>query len=113
MNSKGKLEENIHPDFDSFPTIDIPPRIAVNSRIFCRSRRRPLTYGTTAWPDSTHLRRECKSHYAKSWSAPPKKREGANAIDYLASVYIRPDNNKDIRSYEEAVTPHPRCKRDK
>ena len=33
----------------------------------------------------------------------------ANAIDYLASVYIRPDNNKDIRSYEGGRHSHPRC----
>ena len=36
-----------------------------------------------------------------------KSARGSNAIDYLAHRLYAPDNNKDIRSYEEAVTPIP------
>ena len=103
MNSKGKLEENIHPDFDSFPTIDILPESQSIAESFA-----VLDEDPDLWDN--YVARLNSSPQGMQISLrevvvrATKKREGANAIDYLASVYIRPDNNKDIRSYEEAVT---------
>ncbi|WP_168354407.1 hypothetical protein [Muribaculum intestinale] len=103
MNSKGKLEENIHPDFDSFPTIDILPESQSIAESFAALDEDP-----DRWDN--YVARLNSSPQGMQISLrevvvrATKKREGANAINYLASVYIRPDDDKDIRSYEEAVT---------
>ncbi len=103
MNSKGKLEENIHPDFDSFPTIDILPESQSIAESFA-----VLDEDPDLWDN--YVARLNSSPQGMQISLrevvvrATKKREGANAIDYLASVYIRPDDDKDIHSYEEAVT---------
>ncbi|WP_301026124.1 hypothetical protein [Muribaculum sp.] len=103
MNSKGKLEENIHPDFDSFPTIAILPESQSIAESFAALDEDPDRWDNyvarlNSSPQGMQI--SLKEVVVRA----TKKREGANAIDYLASVYIRPDNDKDIRSYEEAVT---------
>ncbi len=103
MNSKGKLEENIHPDFDSFPTIDILPESQSIAESFAALDEDPdLWDNYVARLNSSPQGMQISLREVVVRAT--KKREGANAIDYLASVYIRPDDDKDIRSYEEAVT---------
>ena len=98
---KGKTRrENIHPEFDSFPNYRHTPRIAVNSRIVRRSRRRPRPMGQLRGTTQILITAGNANLTTRSRGPRHQKARGANAIDYLASVYIRPDNNKDIRSYE-------------
>ena len=103
MNSKGKLEENIHPDFDSFPLIPTLPE----GESFADTALTPDD-DTYDWND--YVARLNSSPQGMQISLrevvvrATKKREGANAIDYLASVYIRPGEDQNIRSYEDALT---------
>lgn len=97
MNSKGKLEENIHPEFDTFPTI--------------ASLRQENSINETSAP-------ELNNNYVDRLNSSPQgmqislrevvvkgtrnKKEG-NILDMLASVNIRPGENSMITSYEDAV----------
>ena len=103
MNSKGKLEENIHPEFDSFPSVPALPEGQSVAETFSTSDDDP-----DSWDN--YVSRLNSSPQGMQISLrevvvrATKKREGANAIDYLASVYIRPGEDQNIRSYEDAVT---------
>ena len=102
MNAKGKLEENIHPDFDDFPSIASLP-----------SHYLPSLPDTSTADDDD----DWQEYIARLNSSPQgmqvtlrevtvratKQRRSDNAIDILASAYIRPDDNPQIRSYEQAV----------
>lgn len=102
MNPKGKLEENIHPEFDTFPAIaSLPESESSISTIPAAAS------DSDDWDD-----------YVARLNASPQgmqislkevivrgtrhKKEG-NAIDILASVNIRIDENSEITSYEQAV----------
>ena len=102
MNSKGKLEENIHPDFDSFPTIDILPESQSIAESFAALDEDPdLWDNYVARLNSSPQGMQISLREVVVRAT--KKREGANAIDYLASACIHPDDNPDIRSYEQAL----------
>ena len=102
MNAKGKLEENIHPDFDDFPSIASLPSHYLPS----------LPDTSTADDDG-----DWHEYIARLNSSPQgmqvtlrevtvratKQRKGDNAIDILASVFIRPGEDENIRTYEDAV----------
>ncbi|WP_295730869.1 carboxypeptidase-like regulatory domain-containing protein [uncultured Muribaculum sp.] len=103
MNAKGKLEENIHPDFDSFPAITSLPE----DESFISTLPAPAS-DDEGWDD-----------YVARLNASPqgmqitlkevvvrgmRNRDATNAIDFLASVYIRPGQDESIRTYEDAVT---------
>ena len=102
MNSKGKLEENIHPEFDSFPSVPALPEGQSVAETFSAPDDDP-----DSWDN--YVSRLNSSPQGMQISLrevvvrATKKREGANAIDYLASVYIRPGEDQNIRSYEDAI----------
>ncbi|WP_295730884.1 carboxypeptidase-like regulatory domain-containing protein [uncultured Muribaculum sp.] len=102
MNAKGKLEENIHPDFDTFPAIaSLPEGESLISTI--------PTWASDdeGWDD--YVARLNASPQGMQISLKEivvrgtKQRKEENAIDMLASINIRLDENKDVTSYEQAV----------
>ncbi|WP_290067472.1 hypothetical protein [Muribaculum intestinale] len=102
MNSKGQLEENIHPEFDSFPAIAILPESQSIAETFASLGEDPAdldNYVARLNSSPQGMQISLKEVVVRA----TKKREGANAIDYLASVNIRPAEDKNIRSYEDAV----------
>ena len=103
MNSKGQLEENIHPEFDSFPAIAILPESQSIAETLASLGEDPAdldNYVARLNSSPQGMQISLKEVVVRA----TKKREGANAIDYLASVYIRPGQDENIRSYEDAVT---------
>ena len=101
MNAKGKLEENIHPDFDDFPSIASLP-----------------SHYLPSLPDNNSADDDDWQEYIARLNSSPqgmqvtlrevtvratKQRKGDNAIDILASVFIRPGEDEYIRTYEDAV----------
>ena len=103
MNPKGKLEENIHPEFDTFPAIaSLPESESSISTIPAAAS------DADDWDD--YVARLNASPQGMQISLKEvvvrgtRKRDGANAIDFLASVYICPGQDENIRTYEDAVT---------
>ena len=104
-NRKGKLEENINPEFDFFPRISTfsEPELETSANISSSGRSdnesewNLFINRLAASPQGMHnLLEEVVVHGRRP-------RNASNAIDYLASVYIRPGEDRNIQSYEIAV----------
>ena len=79
----------------SFPTIDITPRIAVNSRIRSPPSTKTPTDGTTTWHDSTHHRRGTQISLRKVVVRATKKREETTPSTILPpSILHAPTPNR-------------------
>ncbi len=103
MNSKGKLEENIHPEFDSFPFVPALPEGQSVAETFSAPDDDPDSWDNYVSRLNSSPQGMQISLREVVVRATRRKKEGNNAIDILATMNIRIDENKDITTYEEAV----------
>ena len=101
MNPKGKLEENIHPEFDTFPAI-----ASLHEGESSISTIPAAASDSDDWDD--YIARLNASPQGMQISLKEvvvrgTRRQESNPIDILASACIHPDDNPDIRSYEQAL----------
>ena len=102
MNVNGKLEENIHPEFDSFPAItSLPEDESFISIIPTPASEDDDWEGYVARLNSSPqgMQISLKEVVVRG----TRRRQESNPIDILASACIHPDDNPDIRSYEQAL----------